>query len=261
MKNLICFIFAFLIFICSCDSPKTDILPTERKSKKMNEDITFTTSDNIKIKGTYYYNNVDVSKKQPLIILIHQFMSDRGQWKEELIDSLVARNYKVITYDIRNHGESDKAVGDIQEILKANGNAILDLQAVFKWTKTRSGIDSTRIAIIGTSVGASLALYAKYELGAKTIIGVSIAKGPFEEFTGYSELRMGVAVKKVNSVLLLCGDKDEKYADDAKYIYTTFLDDPRELKLYNSDKHGKDLITTQSPDINKYMLEWLKKYL
>ena len=261
MKNLIYIILTFLITFCSCDSPKSELSELEVKTKKMKEDVVFTTADKIKIQGTYYYNNLDLSKKQPLVILIHQFMSDRSQWKDDFIDSLLSNKYKVITYDIRNHGESDKAMENNEDVLKAKGNAILDLQAVFAWAKTRNGIDSGRIGVIGTSVGASLGLYSKYELGSKTVISISAGKETFEAFTGYSDLRMGIIVKRISSVLFICGDKDGTCPEDAKNIYTNFVDDPKELKYYNSEKHGKDLVTTQIPYIYNVMLDWLKKNL
>jgi predicted alpha/beta-fold hydrolase len=260
MKNGIYIILVFLISFYSCDSQKTDLTVIEPKAKIMKEDVVFKTSDNVKIQGTYYYNNLEITKKQPLVILIHQFMSDRGQWKPDFIDSLVARKYKVITYDIRNHGESDKAVENTDDILKTNGNAVLDLAAVFNWAKIRSGIDSTRFAVIGTSVGASLGLYSKYELGSKTVICISAGKSTFEAFTGNSDLKMGITAKKVNSVMFICGDKDGTYPDESKYIYTNYIEDPKELKFFNSDKHGKDLIA-HFPEINKLMIDWLAKNL
>jgi dienelactone hydrolase len=260
MKKQIHIILALLIIFCSCDSKKTDLSNLEPKAKIMKEDVVFKTSDNIKIQGTYYYNNIEITKKEPLVILIHQYKSDRGQWKSDFIDSLVAKKYKVITYDIRNHGESDKAVENIEDILTAKGNAMLDLAAVFNWAKLRNGIDSTRFAVIGTSVGASLALYSKYELGSKTVICISAGRSTFESFTGNSELKMGTYPKKVNSILFICGDKDDTYPDDAKYIYTNYIEDPKELKYFNSDKHGKDLIA-QISEINKLMIDWLAKNL
>jgi predicted alpha/beta-fold hydrolase len=259
MKKQIYIILTLLILFCACDSKKTDLSNFEPKAKTMKEDVVFKTSDNIKIQGTYYYNNIEITKKEPLVILIHQFKSDRGQWKSDFIDSLVAKKYKVITYDIRNHGESDKAVENIEDILTAKGNAMLDLAAVFNWAKLRSGIDSTRFAVIGTSIGASLGLYSKYELGSKTAICISIGKETFEAFTGISELKMDI-IKKVNSVLFICGDKDGTYPDDAKYIYTNYIEDPKELKYFNSDKHGKDL-NAQISEINKLMIDWLAKNL
>jgi predicted alpha/beta-fold hydrolase len=260
MNNLLYILIIFSFLISSCDSQKNSTVNIEQKAKKMSEDVVFNTVDGKKIQGTYYYNNVEVGQKEPLVILIHQFMSDRSQWRQDFIDSLLAKKYKVVTYDIRSHGESEKTTDEISDILQTNGNATLDLNAVFAWAKKRSSIDSTRIAVIGTSVGASLAMYSKYDLGSKTAICVSIGKSTFEAFTGMSELKMGIMIKKVNSVLFICGDKDGSYPDDTKNIYTNFTEDPRELKYYNSDKHGKDLIN-QNPEVNKLMLDWLTKNL
>ncbi len=261
MKTQIYYIvLILLVFQLSCNTTDDNIQKVEPKAKMMKEDVVFTTSDNIKIHGTYYYNNIEVTKKEPLIILIHQFMSDRSQWKMDFIDSLLARKCKVITYDIRNHGESDKAVEKIEEILSEKGNAILDLASVINWAKGRIGIDSTRIAVVGTSVGASLGLYSKYFLGVKTVVGISLGKKTFDAFISGTDLSMGPAIKKTNSVLLICGDKDSSYPEDAKEIYTNYLDEPKELKYYNSDKHGKDLIN-QIPEINKIIIDWLNKNL
>ncbi|HEY5123875.1 MAG TPA: hypothetical protein VIK14_09090 [Ignavibacteria bacterium] len=39
-----------------------------------------------------------------------------------------------------------------------------------------------------------------------------------------------------------------------------FIDVPKEIKIYESEKHGKELLN-QYPEINKLISDWLKKYL
>jgi dienelactone hydrolase len=264
MKNYIYIIVLFLFALCSCDNQKNENNNPEVKAKVMSEDVVFNTVDNIKIQGTYYYNNYDLAKRQPLVILIHQFMSDRTQFKKELIDSLLAKKFKVVTYDIRNHGESEKGAEKTEDILTSKGNAILDLHAVFKWAKSRNGIDTTRIGVVGTSVGGSLALYSKFELGSKTAVAISVGLSTFDAFNGNMSARMSgnspVPVKKISSVLFICGDKDGTYPEDTKKIYTDFVENPKELKFFNSDKHGKDLCV-QYPEIRQLIIDWLGKNL
>ncbi|MFA5405579.1 MAG: alpha/beta fold hydrolase [Ignavibacteria bacterium] len=260
MKRFILLVLLSITSFYSCDSPKNDSPNPEPKAKIMKEDVIFNTSDNIKIKGTFYYNNIEVTKKEPLVILAHQFMSNRSQWKEDFIDSLVSKRYKVIAYDVRNHGESGKAVEDINDILTEKGNAALDIAAIINWAIKRTGIDSTRVAVVGTSVGASLGLYAKYFLGIKTVVCISIGKSSFDEFTTGTDLTMTANIRKTNSAFFICGDKDGSYTEDAKNIYTYYIDEPKDLKYFNSDKHGKDLIN-QYPDINKMILDWFSKNL
>ena len=259
MKKYIIFYLVLLFPLYSCSDKKEDAPKVEIKPKVMSEDVAFNTSDNKKINGTFFYSNTEVQKKSPLVVLVHQFMSDRKQWNRDFIDSLVNKKYKVITYDIRNHGESDKVVDDITDILRGKGNAKADLIAVFDWAKKRPDFDSTRFAVVGTSIGGALALYSKYELGSKTAVCISVGKSTFEDITGM-DMRMGPTIRKTNSVLFICGDKDDKYPEDAKYIYNTYIDEPRDLRYFNSDKHGKDLIN-QNPEINKIILDWLGKYL
>lgn len=260
MKNYFAFILLLFIAFYSCDTKKNEPESVEQKPKVVKEDVVFSTADNLKIHGTYYYSNFGVTKKEPLVILIHQFMSDRNQWKQEFIDSLVGRKFKVVTYDIRGHGESDKVSEKLEDVLVAKGNAILDLEAVFNWAKSRTGIDSTRISVVGTSVGASLGLFSKHFLGSKTVVCISIGKDTFESIMTSADLSMTANIKKKNSVLFICGDKDGTYPEDSKKIYTDYTDNPKELKFFNSDKHGKDLCV-QFPEIKSLIIDWLVKNL
>jgi len=262
MKTFILSIVLLFGVSLSCKtSVNTEKKQTEVKSDKIiTEKVSFTTTDNINIKGDYYFNQGKTDTREPLVILIHQFKSDRKQWSKSFIDSLVNNQYKVIAYDIRSHGESGKATVEIDDILKNIEQAPKDLDAIFLWAKSQKGIDSSKIAVIGTSIGGSLAFYAKYFLNAKTIIGISVGKNTFENMTGFYEMRMGMMVQRVRFVYLICGDKDGEYASDNKYISDNFLDPPMDMKLYKSAMHGRKLIE-ENPEIYSECLNWLKKNL
>jgi dienelactone hydrolase len=219
---------------------------------------TFVTSDGLNIKGYYYYKSS--GKTEPLIILIHQFNSNQKQWSNDFIDTLMENGYKVLTYDIRSHGESDKAEVEFQKLLTDREQTPKDLKAIIEWTKKQKGIDSNRIGIVGTSIGASLALYGKFYLGVKSIVGISGGKSTFEGLTGLLEVMMGHPVIRIKNVLFICGNKDGDYAKEEQYIYDNYVDPPEDFKIFDSDKHGKDLIS-QFPEINNLIVSWFAKTL
>lgn len=243
------------------DEQKQNTTAGNRNSaENRNEEITLRTEDGKDISAGFFYSDGNKETPQPLVILIHQFMHSRQQWKKEFIDSLLEAGFKVLAYDIRGHGKSSKQNGDIEVLLSDREQAPNDLKAVFEWTKKEKGIDTARIAAVGTSIGGNLALYAKFFLDAKLAVSISNSKQGFEAFTGYDERMMGRMVPRRSNVMLICGNKDGSSESDQKYIYDNFLFENCEMKVFDSDKHGMYLIE-EHPEINTLILNRLKKYL
>jgi len=272
MSKLFCLLLLLSLIFLACNTedkniPDSDSKLPENKNpgtpsavlKPVEKDnFTVNTEDGLKIKGEYYYN--DLNEKQPAVILIHQFRSDKSEWKKEFIDALINMNYKVVTYDIRNHGESDKVNIDDYQLLYDGNQTPKDLKAVFEWINNQEGIDVTRTAVIGTSIGAALAVYSKYNLGVKVVVCVSAGRKTFEGLTGFKEEIMGAVIPRFNNVLFFAGENDGNSLNDTKYIIENFVMEPFELKVYQTNKHGKSLIK-EYPEINEIILDWLKKYL
>ena len=265
-NSLFSVLLCFILLLSSCSKSKNESGSSKFTDnlnanivKKM--ELSFLTADDINIKGDYYYSNNSKDLKEPLIILIHQFRSNREQWNKTLIDSLINNGYKVLAYDIRNHGESGKSDVRIEDILTKTELAPKDLEAVIKWAKNQNSVDSTKIGLVGTSIDASLALYARYFLNAKSIIGISGGRSTFEGLTGINDRSMSmIARQRINSVFFICGSKDNDCLKDEEYIMNNYIMKPMQLKVYDSDKHGKDLIQ-QYPDINNLILEWFRNNL
>ena len=59
---------------------------------------------------------------------------------------------------------------------------------------------------------------------------------------------------------MICGSKDGDHEAGQKWIYENFCENPKEMKVYDSGKHGKFLIE-EKPEVNELILNWLKKYL
>jgi pimeloyl-ACP methyl ester carboxylesterase len=248
---------------CSKQIPDNERPVTEnRNTSVITEKIAITTEDSIKLSANYFYKSSKKDIKEPLIILIHQFRSNKEQWAVEFVSRLIDSGYKVIAYDIRGHGESGKVNYELSNLLSDGTQAPKDVDAVLKWAYGKKDIDSARIGVIGTSIGASLGIYAKLKKSIGSVIAVSGGKGTFEAFTGYDDrmMVMGRLFARIPDVLFVCGKFDGNYADEEKAIYDNYLGEPKEILFYDSEKHGKDLIK-QFPEIEEKSINWFKKTL
>src|SRR5438477_609888 len=113
---------------------------TGKKSGK--DEIIIKTSDAKDLSANYFYSSGQKETLQPLVLLIHQFMQSKEQWKQDYIDSLLNAGYKVLAYDIRGHGKSSKVSYNPDKLLTDPDEAPKDIEAVFTWAKSKKGIDT-----------------------------------------------------------------------------------------------------------------------
>jgi len=253
------FILIPVFFVMAISCGKKD---SGNETFSLKEDLTIQTSDGLKLSAEFFSPiEKETDKKYPLVILIHQFNSTKEQWTMELIDSLVKRDFCVIRFDLRSHGKSDKANVKMEELLSDISQIPKDLEAVVNWARNNATIDPARTGIVGTSVGAALALNGAHYLGIKTFVAISLGKYTYEKLTGnYEELLGAKVIRRVPNGLFICGMQDGNYLKESQVIYDNFLMDPKEFKQFNSEKHGKDLIS-DFPGINDLILNWFGKYL
>lgn len=266
MKYLI-YVLAFTsaLILVSCNKNfQNDVQKVEQKTKAdiTSDKIEIVTDDKIKLAADYYYFSDKKDAKQPLIILIHQFRSNKEQWDKSFIDTLVNKNYKVLTYDIRSHGKSGQASVSQDNLLENREQAPKDVDAVLFWSHSQKGIDTNKIGIVGTSIGGSLGIYGKIFKGVTSVVAVSSGKSTFQAFTGYDDRMMGSMrpVLRAKNIMFICGTLDGSYFEEEKQIYDNYLMEPRELAKFESEKHGKDLIA-QYPEILKLITNWFSKTL
>jgi len=259
-------LFIFLIVGCTSRTDEKRESPgfehrSKSKSLAVRDEITIGTDDGKALSAYFWYSDGKKDDKQALVILVHQFRENKDQWPLFFIDSLLVNSYKVVAYDIRGHGKSSRVDYELTKLLSDANEATMDMSAVVKWAKEQAGIDSTRIGAVGTSIGGNLACYAKFILGIRVAVAISNSKRTFETFTGYDERMMRMRpLPRVSNVLLICGNRDGEHENDQKYIFDNFLLEPRDMRVYDSDKHGKFLLL-EHPEIYDLILNWLKKYL
>ena len=129
--------------------------------------IRLTTVDDLGLAASYYPVSTNSAAA---VILLHSYGKAQDEWGT--VPILFQRNgIAVLTFDLRGHGESVRQ-------LTANGvqmvdyrkfgpldykNMLIDINQAYDWLIGQPGIDKTRIAIIGSDLGANLALrYAAF---------------------------------------------------------------------------------------------------
>ena len=99
----------------------------------------------------------------PAVLLLHGYGEDRSIWKvfsKQLLD----RGWAVMALDLRGHGDSmtrnQLAIHASPEWRTSASEFPVDLDPALDWLKSRPRIDTRKIVVIGSDVGANLALIA-----------------------------------------------------------------------------------------------------
>ncbi|MBX3395717.1 MAG: alpha/beta fold hydrolase [Phycisphaerae bacterium] len=162
------------------DKPTMEIGKSKRPPPDFSDrKVTFNTPDGITIEADFYPVKVEVPKRTPAVVLIHMYPKNRSSWKE-FVPDLRAKGIAVLAYDIRGTGGSTKPESmNLTEQYKARSTALfqlatLDAVAAFDFLRQQEYIDTSRVALIGASVGCTISLdFANQTSDAKAIVCLS----------------------------------------------------------------------------------------
>jgi len=202
------------------------------------EDLSLTTTDNVKITTTYYYANGTKS-----IILLHSLGHDKSDWKDFALE-LQKKGYTALAIDLRGHGASEL---NWRTFTDSDFNRMMfDVIAAGNYLKSQ---DKNDLSIIGSSIGANLAvLYANTE-DSKTTVLLS----PGLNYRGIN-IESSIRQLTVPSIIIV-GEKDSYSASSVKTI-SEVIDIP--IKMYPTDKHGVDLLS--EGDVKEVVFKWLEDF-
>ncbi len=121
--------------------------------------ISFYTEDNLKLEGWLLPSHI----QNGTILFIHGMGSNRESLLEQAI-SLHNLGYTALLFDLRGHGSSDSSVTTLGH------HEVKDVYAALAFLKTQTHVNSDRLAVVGHSMGAAIALLASSKLTFEAMI-------------------------------------------------------------------------------------------
>ena len=155
----------------------TWLMPAYADFQKVAAEPIVVRTDTLKLNGEYLYPRLENSNKIPIVILVH----GSGVWDmnenlmgnepfKDLAYGLASRGIGVLRYDKRN----DHAIATPSSIEE---ETILDAISAIKLAKTLEGVDTSKIFVLGHSLGAMAAPRIAKECGMN-LAGIIIMAGP-----------------------------------------------------------------------------------
>ncbi len=245
----------FVLSSCSFGgiSSQSVSVPTNTKTT----DTSIYTRDNLSLSVKYFIPRTQ--EKPPVIILLHQFRKDKSSWNE-FIPDLLKNGYAVYAIDMRGHGKSNK-FKDGKEIFhetmpESEWNQVpYDVHSVIEFIKTNADVDSSKIAVIGASIGANTSIITSSMFSNEIKTAVALSPG-----IEYHHLKTYQYAKDAKNPLMIAVAKNDTYAFESSNELNSIIKPKHSLEVYESSEHGTNLLNI-TPDLQNKIIVWLNENL
>lgn len=185
----------------------------------------------------------------PAVVLVHMLTRTKEDWRP-FAERLQAAGMTALAFDLRGHGQSEGSSAPAAAMA-------LDVQAALKWLAERPDGGSARVAVVGASLGATLAVLAAAE--APAVRGLALLS-PAADYRG---LRLDSAARKYGArPLLAVASSEDPYA--LRTVRALSGDAPampmRESRVSAVAAHGTQLLD-RDPELAAALVDWLRRTL
>jgi pimeloyl-ACP methyl ester carboxylesterase len=225
--------------------PSTAAVQRESSTPVPSQLISIPMADGLEIKGDFY--TAPEGELAPAALLLHQNNGSGVGWIPFAVP-LAAQGYNVLAIDMRGHGLTGGR--------RNWGLAESDAAALMDWLREQPTVDPDRVAIVGASIGANLALRVCSE---DADCHAAIALSPGLNYFGIST-RTAVEAMEDKSILLVASQLDAQSGDATKSL-TSFTPSSVNVltRIYGSvPSHGVAMFGQD--DLIPLMLGWLDMY-
>jgi pimeloyl-ACP methyl ester carboxylesterase len=180
----------------------------------------------------------------PAVLLLHGYGEDRSVWNS-LRSELLSRGWAVMALDLRGHGQSANKNGRpmqaSEEWRMSSHDFPVDIDPALDWLKAQPRVNNSKLVVIGSDIGANLALIASGRFPeVRTVVAINpklnesmAMAGSAQDFTPRSALivssdqaegtRVLESVKAPNRIMALSGPGGTaKWAGEKQVVDAVF---------------------------------------
>ena len=207
--------------------------------------VSFPSGDGVVIAGEFHEA---ASHPAPAVLLVHMLSRSHADWgglPERIRDAGIT----ALAIDLRGHGQSSGSPQDLQAMIG-------DVRAAALWLSTRPNVRGDQIAIVGASLGASLALLAVVNVPQVRAIALL---SPSLDYRGLRTDNTLIKRLGSRSIWLAASDQDPLALRSLRDIAAE-PSGPREQHVSSVLAHGTVLLDKDG-DLARSLVDWLRRSL
>lgn len=219
----------------------------------IDDEITVKTFDDTEINVIFKNSNL---KESPLVIFVNDYNEKKEKWSP-LADKLLDENFSVVEYNLRQLYPFERQDRKLQnnDYEYRPAYFLKDLDAIFVSLDIKYGIKKRNIILIGSGLGANIALkYATANQYIKFIILIAPRKEEIRVMTKESIRSYG------DRPIMFLTSMNDKESYNACIDYMAYLSRNKslEIKFYYIDRKPMDFFKEKI--VIKDIMEWINKY-
>jgi pimeloyl-ACP methyl ester carboxylesterase len=219
----------------------------------MPEKLTLKTQDGIDIAALYWPAE---GRAERLALLLHMMPSTKESWLE-FAPLLVERGFAALAIDLRGHGESknpDDPTFDYRLFEDRDHMAKrLDVEAAADWLIAKAGLGRERMAVVGASIGANLAIQFEAE---HPEVPAAVALSPGWDYHGVTTPDKVEKMGPEQALMVVASEEDER-----SYLTDRDLKEIRPdmaVKEFQGLGHGTTIFVNR-PEFMTEVADWLSE--
>lgn len=213
-------------------------------------DLILQTTDNVSIAGKYILGSLPFG-----VIFLHQMPSDKESYNR-LAEKLSVAGFHTLAIDFRGHGQSGG--GDYHQFSEFDHQKYsLDLLAAYEYLQKQ--YPDVRVGLIGSSIGANVALTNVENLNAKFVVALSAG-------LNYYGVDAAGAVKILSEnlpIYFISAEDDSRVQENSK-MSTQLFEFCRSLnkniKIFPIGGHGTEILDNHQ-DFEDQLCTWILNLL